>query len=75
MVSKYEIDLIGYKCPIPILKIKKKIESLSKGDHLFVKASDPMLKIDLPLFCMEENCKIISINDYEDFISFKLELI
>jgi hypothetical protein len=23
MVSKYEIDLIGYKCPIPILKIKK----------------------------------------------------
>jgi TusA-related sulfurtransferase len=43
MNAQYEINLVGYRCPIPILKIKKKIETLSKGDYLHVKASDPMI--------------------------------
>ena len=68
MNAQYEIDLVGYRCPIPILKIKKKIDTLSKGDYLHVKASDPMIKVDLPLFCKDSKCRLISINDEKDDI-------
>lgn len=68
MSLHYEIDLVGYKCPIPIIKIKKKIETLSKGDYLQVKASDPMIKIDLPIFCKDSNCRLISMEDEDDDI-------
>ena len=76
MNAQYEIDLVGYRCPIPILKIKKKIETHSKGDYLHVKASDPMIKVDLPLFCKDSKCRLISIKDEkDDIIICTLELI
>ena len=76
MNGQYEIDLVGYRCPIPILKIKKKIETLSKGDYLYVKASDPMIKVDLPLFCKDSKCRLISMKDEkDDIIICTLELI
>ena len=76
MNAQYEIDLVGYRCPIPILKIKKKIEALSKGDYLHVRASDPMIKVDLPLFCKDNKCRLISMKDVkDDIIICILELI
>ena len=76
MNEQYENDLVGYRCPIPILKKKKKIETLSKGDYLHVKASDPMIKVDLPLFCKDSKCRLISIKDEkDDIIICTLELI
>ena len=76
MNAQYEIDLVGYRCPISILKIKKKIETLSKGDYLHVKASDPMIKVDLPLFCKDSRCRLISMKDEkDDIIICTLELI
>ena len=76
MNAQYEINLVGYRCPIPILKIKKKIETLSKGDYLHVKASDPMIKVDLPLFCKDRKCRLISMKDEkDDIIICTLELI
>ena len=76
MNAQYEIDLVGYRCPIPILKIKKEIETLSKGDYLHVKASDPMIRVDLPLFCKDSKCRLISMKDEkDDIIICTLELI
>ena len=76
MNTQYEIDLVGYRCPIPILKIKKKIETLSKGDYLHIKASDPMIKVDLPLFCKDSKCRLISMKyEKDDIIICTLELI
>ena len=76
MNTQYDIDLVGYRCPIPILKIKKKIETLSKGDYLHIKASDPMIKVDLPLFCKDSKCRLISMKDEkDDIIICTLELI
>lgn len=75
MNRNYDINLVGFKCPIPILKISKKIKQLSKGDTLSIVATDSMIKIDLPIFCNESNCRIIEIVDKSDHIFCKIEVI
>ena len=41
MDAKEELDCRGMNCPLPILKTKKAIEKLSKGEILKVIATDP----------------------------------
>jgi tRNA 2-thiouridine synthesizing protein A len=47
------VDALGLKCPLPVLKAEKKIAGLEAGTKLVVLASDPMAKVDIPLFCMK----------------------
>ena len=35
------LNLIGFKCPIPVLKLAKKIKEIKVGDTLEVKVDDP----------------------------------
>lgn len=37
----HKLDARGLKCPMPIVKAKKQIESLAGGDTLEVLATDP----------------------------------
>jgi len=47
------IDARGLKCPLPVLKLEKRLEQLPDGAHLTVLATDPMAKIDIPLYCRQ----------------------
>ena len=47
------IDCIGLKCPLPVLKTEKRLAQLKPGTHLAVLATDPIAKIDIPLFCTQ----------------------
>jgi tRNA 2-thiouridine synthesizing protein A len=75
MKRNYDIDLVGFKCPIPILKIRKKIKDLKKGDTLSIIATDNMIKIDLPIFCKESECRLIEMIDQGGQIFCKIEII
>jgi tRNA 2-thiouridine synthesizing protein A len=43
------IDARGLKCPLPVLKMEKRLAALPPGATLRVLATDPMAKIDIPL--------------------------
>ena len=55
MNRMHTIDVSGYNCPVPILKIKKAIKALERGERLKIIATDPMIKIDLPIFFHESS--------------------
>ncbi len=46
-------DLRGLKCPLPVLKTRKKLASMPQGAVLNVETSDPLAIIDIPHFCNE----------------------
>lgn len=46
-------DLRGLKCPLPVLKTKKKLEPLAAGAMLWIETTDPLAVIDIPHFCNE----------------------
>ncbi len=45
------LDARGLKCPLPVLKLEKRIDQLPAGAQLLVLATDPIAKVDIPLFC------------------------
>lgn len=47
------IDARGLKCPLPVLKMEKRLAALPAGADLIVLATDPMAKIDIPLYCRQ----------------------
>jgi tRNA 2-thiouridine synthesizing protein A len=49
-----ELDCSGLKCPLPALRTKKALKSMTKGDTLCVIATDPMAMIDIPFLCQSE---------------------
>tara|TARA_Y100001936_G_C15738838_1_gene489891 strand:- start:123 stop:362 length:240 start_codon:yes stop_codon:yes gene_type:complete len=76
LMSKVKnIDVSGYNCPIPILKIKKVIKTLEKGERLKIIATDPMIKIDLPTFCHESNCKLIYMKHSHESIHSEIQVL
>jgi tRNA 2-thiouridine synthesizing protein A len=43
-----KLDLSGLKCPLPALKVRTALRSLTPGDRLEVRCSDPLAVIDIP---------------------------
>ena len=59
-----EIDAIGLKCPMPILKCKKGLNALKINQILRIKTTDKSAKKDFEVFCK---------NTGHDLISYEIE--
>ena len=47
------LDARGLRCPLPVLKLEKRLETMSPGETLLLLATDPIAKIDVPLYCTQ----------------------
>ena len=47
------VDCRGLKCPLPVLKMEKRLASAKSGARLTVLATDPIARIDIPLHCAQ----------------------
>lgn len=53
-------DLRGLKCPLPVLKTRRRMKDMAVGDTLFIETNDPLAGIDIPHFCREDGHTIVS---------------
>ncbi|MBD8064503.1 sulfurtransferase TusA family protein [Devosia sp. PTR5] len=53
MATDRHIDARGLKCPLPVLKLEKALTSAGSGQVLTLVATDPMVKVDIPLYCRQ----------------------
>ncbi|SFN74335.1 tRNA 2-thiouridine synthesizing protein A [Roseovarius lutimaris] len=53
MTPKDTLDATGLLCPLPVLKLRKRLKSLGVGDLIAMQADDPAAIIDVPHFCAE----------------------
>jgi tRNA 2-thiouridine synthesizing protein A len=49
-----ELDLLGLKCPLPVLRTRKALRALEAGQRLKVLTNDPISGIDIPNLVREE---------------------
>jgi tRNA 2-thiouridine synthesizing protein A len=42
------MDLRGLKCPLPALRVRKKLSGLKSGDIVVAECTDPLAAIDIP---------------------------
>ncbi|QCI18970.1 sulfurtransferase TusA [Buchnera aphidicola] len=45
------LNLIGLRCPEPIMIIRKNIRKIKKNETILVLSDDPSTKRDIPHFC------------------------
>ncbi|MEO9781096.1 MAG: sulfurtransferase TusA family protein [Sedimentitalea sp.] len=57
------LDATGLLCPLPVLKARKRLKSLSAGAVLQMWADDPAALIDVPHFCFEAGHTLLSQSD------------
>jgi tRNA 2-thiouridine synthesizing protein A len=60
MDDKTLLDATGLLCPLPVLKARKRLQSLPRGARLIVLADDPAAVVDVPHFCNEAGHVLIS---------------
>ena len=68
-----QIDARGLKCPLPVLKMEKRLDALPPGATLIILATDPMAKIDIPLYCRQNghSYTIATLDDATEFTVVK----
>lgn len=64
------LDVIGQRCPLPVLRARKRLLRLEPGRLLRVFASDPVARIDMPHFCAEAGHDLIETRDRGTWIEF-----
>lgn len=42
------MNLRGLKCPLPTLRVRKKLSGLKSGDVIVAECTDPLAAIDIP---------------------------
>lgn len=55
-----EIETLGLRCPLPVLRVKKRIQPLHSGSRVRVIADDPTTQRDLPAWCALAGHRIVS---------------
>ena len=74
MIKKIKlINLMGLRCPLPVLKIAKKIKEIKKGDIIEVKVDDPKAESDINELTKQIKIKIIKKIKHNDFMLFEIE--
>jgi len=67
------LDLTGLKCPLPALKTRKALKSVTPGDFLEVHCTDPLSVIDIPNLIRETGDKVEITTRDERKIVFLIE--
>ena len=47
-MSETTMNLRGLKCPLPALRVRKKLSGLKSGDLVVAECTDPLAAIDIP---------------------------
>ena len=56
------IDTTGLRCPLPVLKVRKKLPILKETDLALIIADDPLAEIDLRHFCSVKSYEIKNVS-------------
>ena len=65
-----ELDLSGLKCPLPVLRTRKTLLSMTPGERLLVICTDPLAGIDVPNLIRETGDVLEEQNQEASRISF-----
>lgn len=55
----HDLDATGLLCPLPVLKARKRLQALSAGERLRMRADDPAAVIDVPHFCAQAGHRLV----------------
>ena len=73
--KQVKLDLIGLKCPIPVLRIAKNIKEIKVGDILIVDVDDPKAENDIEELVQNIRIKVLDKIKKTNKLTYKIEKI
>ena len=70
MSADVELNLIGMKCPLPVLKARRQITQMAPRSVLKVTADDPAAPLDFEHFCHTGGHDLLSSNERAGTFTF-----
>nr|WP_309503462.1 sulfurtransferase TusA family protein [uncultured Roseovarius sp.] len=66
------LDAIGLLCPLPVLKLRKRLKALPQGGEIELWADDPAAVIDVPHFCAQAGHTLVSVTETEGHSIYRI---
>ncbi|MCK0166523.1 sulfurtransferase TusA family protein [Jannaschia sp. S6380] len=63
-MTDLEVDALGLLCPLPVLRLKKRIRDLPRGATATLLADDPAAHVDVPHFCAEAGHEFLGVEGH-----------
>lgn len=61
-----DLDATGLLCPLPVLKLRKRLGAIAVGDAIKMRADDPAALVDVPHFCAEQGHALVEMSEDTD---------
>ena len=68
-----ELDVRGFNCPIPLLRAKKALAGMQRGQVLKLLTTDPGAEIDFKVFAEATGHALVSLDQTGDVLSIVIE--
>lgn len=68
----HELDATGLRCPLPVLKARKRLKPLETGALLKVRATDPGSPEDMAAFCESQGHALESSTEEDGVFLFDI---
>nr|WP_025062237.1 sulfurtransferase TusA family protein [Sulfitobacter guttiformis] len=69
----HDLDATGLLCPLPVLKARKRLQTIAAGEQLRLRADDPAAVIDVPHFCNEAGHTLIETTEVDGVQIYLIE--
>jgi tRNA 2-thiouridine synthesizing protein A len=66
------MNLRGLKCPLPTLRVKKKLSGLQSGDLIVAECTDPLAAIDIPNLLRQTGDTLEGTAEAEGVMTFRI---
>lgn len=66
-------DLRGLKCPLPVMKTRRRLQDMAPGERLLIETTDPLAAIDIPNFCREDGHRLVETTEANGVRRFLIE--
>lgn len=66
------LDARGLLCPLPVLKLRKRLKALPPGGVLELWADDPAAVVDVPHFCAEAGEEFVDLAEADGYSIFRV---
>jgi tRNA 2-thiouridine synthesizing protein A len=64
------LDLRDLKCPLPVLRTRRALDTIPAGGVVRVFATDPAAEIDFPAFCAMAGHELVAANAVAETLEF-----
>ena len=66
------MNLRGLKCPLPALRVKKKLSQVQSGDIIVAECTDPLASLDIPNLLRQTGDTLEGKSEADGVMSFRI---